>query len=328
MNLRPLGRTPHLVSPVGLGLAAVGRPGYITLGHAEDLGGSYRVEAMERHAHTLLDAAWAHGIRYFDAARSYGRAEAFLGGWLGASGHPAVVGSKWGYTYTAGWRAQAETHEVKEHSRTNLDAQWRESRALLKEQLNLYQIHSATLGTGVLHDESVLARLFELQAGGTSVGVTLSGPEQARTLDVALRAEWEGKRLFDTVQATWNPLEPSAAGALALAHSEGVGVILKEVLANGRLTRRNDDPSFGPSWRTLTQHAERLQTTAEALAFAAALARPWADIVLSGAATEAQLQDNLSALSVAWDDEAERALAGLAEPSAAYWQTRSSLPWS
>jgi aryl-alcohol dehydrogenase-like predicted oxidoreductase len=45
--------------------------------------------------------------RYFDAARSYGRAEEFLGGWLAARGigpDEVAVGSKWGYTYTANWQ--------------------------------------------------------------------------------------------------------------------------------------------------------------------------------------------------------------------------------
>jgi aryl-alcohol dehydrogenase-like predicted oxidoreductase len=37
---------------------------------------------MKMRAHEVLDAAWAAGVRYFDAARSYGSAEAFLGTWL------------------------------------------------------------------------------------------------------------------------------------------------------------------------------------------------------------------------------------------------------
>ena len=69
---------PH----IGLGLAALGRPGYINLGHADDLGRNYDVAAMRAHAHAVLDAAWGAGVRYFDAARSYGRAEEFLGDWL------------------------------------------------------------------------------------------------------------------------------------------------------------------------------------------------------------------------------------------------------
>src|SRR5215470_18503872 len=82
MELRSLGRTGLTVSRLGLGLAALGRPGYINLGHAGDLHHDYAVAAMEARAHAVLDAAWQAGVRYFDAARSYGRGEAFLAAWL------------------------------------------------------------------------------------------------------------------------------------------------------------------------------------------------------------------------------------------------------
>jgi aryl-alcohol dehydrogenase-like predicted oxidoreductase len=64
------------------------------------------------------------------------------------------------------------------------------------------------------------------------------------------------------------------------------------------------------------------------VALAAALARPWADVVLSGAATTEQLASNLAALEVPWDDEADAALDGLAEPPEAYWEARSNLVWN
>jgi aryl-alcohol dehydrogenase-like predicted oxidoreductase len=96
--MRTLGATGLPVSPLGLGLAALGRPGYINLGHAGDVGDA-DVGAMERHAHEVLDAAYEGGVRYFDAARSYGRGEAFLASWLGRRGlsrADVTVGSKWG----------------------------------------------------------------------------------------------------------------------------------------------------------------------------------------------------------------------------------------
>jgi Recombinase zinc beta ribbon domain len=44
---------------------------------------------------SMLDAAYAAGVRYVDAARSYGRAEEFLAGWLAERGHAdVIVGSK------------------------------------------------------------------------------------------------------------------------------------------------------------------------------------------------------------------------------------------
>lgn len=326
MKLHQLGSTSYYVSPIGLGLAALGRPGYINLGHAEDLE-NHEVGAMESLTHTMLSTAWDAGIRYFDAARSYGRAEAFLGSWLlKANPGGVIVGSKWGYTYTADWHVDAEIHEVKDHSVATLKRQWQETQAQLGQRPNLYQIHSATLATGVLDDEAVIAYLAELKAQGTAVGLSVSGSEQAQTIEQALRLEADGAKLFDTVQATWNLLEPSAGSALHFAHQEGIGVVVKEALANGRLTRRNRDATFAPKLDILVRQAERLHTAPETVALAAAVQQPWVDTVLSGAATEAQLHANLAALSVAWDDEVAAALSGFAELD--YWDTRAALAWS
>src|ERR1700751_1696715 len=104
-----------VVSRIGLGLAALGRPAYITSGREDDLP-DRSVAGMRARTFSVLDAAYAAGVRYVDAARSYGRAKEFLGGWLAERGHPdVVVGSKWGYRYTGGWRLDAGQQEVKEH---------------------------------------------------------------------------------------------------------------------------------------------------------------------------------------------------------------------
>ena len=291
-RLGTLGTTGLSVSPIGLGLAALGRPGYINLGHAGDLDHDYAVDAMRAHTWQVLDAAWAAGVRYFDAARSYGSAEEFLGGWLRAreiDRAAVTVGSKWGYIYTAGWQVSADRHEIKEHSLPVLRRQWRETQANLGDYLGLYQIHSATLESGVLDSADVLAELVTLKAGGVAIGLSLSGAQQAATLLHALDRTVDGVRVFDCAQVTWNLLEPSAGPALEDAHAAGLGIIVKEALANGRLTERNVDPAFSAKRTVLASVARQLQTTIDALALSAVLAQPWADVVLSGAATVAQL---------------------------------------
>ena len=332
MDATTLGVAGPKVSRIGLGLAALGRPGYINLGHAGDLAGGRDERAMEAHAHAVLDEARRSGVRYFDAARSYGRAESFLASWLAVRGiepGEVAVGSKWGYTYTAGWAVEADRHEVKDHSIATLGRQAEETRATLGRHLGLYQIHSATPEGGVLEDCEVLEALGRLRADrGWRIGLSVTGPRQSETIDRALAVEVGGSRLFDCVQATWNLLEPSAGPALARAHDAGLGVIVKEALANGRLTGRNDDPGFAASLGLLRSEADRLGTTGDALALAAAMARPWADVVLSGAATVDQLRSNLKAVSVAWDGPAGSALGSLAERPEQYWTTRSRLPWN
>ncbi len=329
MKTHELGKTGLPVTPIGLGLAALGRPGYINLGHAKDLEQNYDVAAMEQHTHAVLDAAWDAGIRYFDAARSYGRAEQFLSTWLAArqiTPSEVTVGSKWGYTYTADWQVKAEKHEVKEHSLPVLQRQTKESLALLGNHLKLYQIHSATLKSGVLENKAVIAELARLKVeAGLKIGLSLSGPAQAETLRRALGVRLlDGQPLFDTVQATWNLLESSTGPLLAEAHAEGLGVIVKEAVGNGRLTPRNTTPDIAP----LRQAANELNVTVDALALAAVLAQPWTGVVLSGAAAIDHLQSNVKALQVPWSDELADRLSMLAEPPEVYWQTRSNLPWN
>lgn len=94
------------------------------------------------------------------------------------------------------------------------------------------------------------------------------------------------------------------------------------------MTPRNDAPDFAERRARLQAEADRLGTDIAALALAAVLHQPWADMVLSGAATAAQVEANVAALSVAWDDRAAAALADLAEDPDTYWQTRSALPWN
>jgi aryl-alcohol dehydrogenase-like predicted oxidoreductase len=307
MALRPLGATGLKVTPIGLGLAAVGRPGYITLGREHDIGADRSVEALERRSHEVLTAAYDAGIRYFDAARSYGYAERFLASWLrqrGLTPDALTVGSKWGYTYVGDWRVDARVHEVKDHSLAALRRQIEESRALLGGYLDLYQIHSATLESGVLDDRGVLTELTALRTGGLIIGLSVSGPRQAEVIRRALAVRVDGVNPFQSVQATWNLLEPSAGPALAEAHDAGWGVIIKEALANGRLASQ------------------------DRIAIAAALANPWVDVVLSGAVTVEQVRSNVVAATMPLAPEQLAELAKLAEPADQYWNERSQLAWT
>jgi aryl-alcohol dehydrogenase-like predicted oxidoreductase len=307
------------VSAIGLGLAALGRPGYLNLGHGDDLGSDRSVFALERRCHDVLDAAFDAGVRHFDAARSYGRAEEFLASWLDSRGiepGATMISSKWGYTYTADWQVDADPPEVKDLSVHTLRRQLAETRSWLGPWLSLYQIHSATVSSGVLDDTEVLEELAGLRTSGVAVGLTASGTDQAETIELALE-----RGGFDSVQATYNLLERSAGPALERAHAAGLRVMVKEAVANGRLAPRGDCAA-------LEAVARRLDVTSDAVALAAVLSRPWVDVVLSGASTTEQLRSNLSALELAWSGELDDALAPLAEPSERYWSTRSVLSWT
>lgn len=331
---RALGRSGLEVSRLGLGLAAVGRPGYITLGRDRDLPTARTPAVLATRTAEICDAAWASGVRYFDAARSYGRAEEFLASWLAERTiEPAAVtvGSKWGYRYTAGWSVDAPVHEEKDLTLGRFATQLPESRALLGSQLDLYQIHSATAESGCLEDTRLLAALVSARRSGAcrALGLSLSGPTSDRALELALAARVDGERVFDAVQATVNVLEPSLLPLLASASAEGLGVIAKEVHANGRLTDANprpEDAALVARLRALASDADGASVADLALAFV--LAHPQIDVALSGAATTAQLASHVAAAGRKLGPGALEALAPLAEPRAAYWQTRGRLPWT
>jgi len=334
MQQSTFGKSGLTVTQIGLGLAALGRPGYINLGHADDLEHNYEIAAMQSHTYQVLDAAWENGVRYFDAARSYGRAESFLGAWLADRRIKPIqvsVGSKWGYRYSADWQVEVEegsAHEVKEHSMAMFQLQMLESRAFLGDHLDLYQIHSATLESKVLENEELLEELAGLREGGILIGLTVSGEKQAQVIERALEIEIDGKRLFSSVQATWNLLERSTTAILNAAHQAGVGVIIKEALANGRLTSRNQAAEFAQKWALLEKMASELDTTIDALALAAVLRQPFVDVVLSGAARVEHLESNLKALEVMWSDWMAEETADLVEDPQQYWHIRSQLAWN
>jgi aryl-alcohol dehydrogenase-like predicted oxidoreductase len=319
----PLGTTERIVSRIGLGLAALGRPAYINIGRQRDFGSDRSVAELERRCHVMLDAAYAAGIRYFDAARSYGMAETFLGTWLNARNTPrdkVTVGSKWGYTYVGSWQLDAAVHEQKDLSLDTLRRQIVESRSVLGDRLQLYEIHSATIESKVLENVDVLRELLRLRSSGLIIGLTVTGPNQADVIRRALRVSVDGVNPFQVVQATWNLLERSAADALAETKACGWGVIIKEALANGRLTARADGEYLIP----LTKEAAARGTSVDALALAAALSQPWADVVLSGAVTLDQLESNVTSIAFAregddWPD--------ITEAPTEYWVRRSALAW-
>jgi aryl-alcohol dehydrogenase-like predicted oxidoreductase len=323
------GGAGDLASRLGLGLAAIGRPAYITVGRDHDLGaGDERtIEALRDRAHGLLEAAWWLGIRYIDAARSYGLAEQFLGSWLATNPgrrDELTIGSKWGYDYVGEWRMDAPVHERKEHSLAMLDRQWAETQEALGTTPDVYLVHSLTPDSPVLGDAAVLDRLRELAATGVRIGFSTSGPEQGAVIDAALEL---ADSPFSAVQSTWNLLEQSAAPALERANDARWLVVVKEVLANGRLSAEGTAGPAGPAGGgepDASALAAQDEQPLEGLAIGAAVAHPWADIVLSGAVTRKQLRVNLAAKAPAVSEER---LGALAEPPEQYWAERAARAW-
>ena len=109
---------------IGLGMAALGRPGYINLNRDSIFGDTRSLDKMQTQANLVLDNLFdnAEELPWVDCARSYGLSEKFLGEYLEKNNvkpDNVYVSSKWGYTYVADWKVsleEGEPHEVKDHS--------------------------------------------------------------------------------------------------------------------------------------------------------------------------------------------------------------------
>jgi aryl-alcohol dehydrogenase-like predicted oxidoreductase len=229
-------------------------------------------------------------------------------------------------------------HELKKHTLAQLRAQHAATRSLLPE-VALYQIHSATLESGVLDKGDVLEALGALRDGQLpaapggdgpgaprcSVGLSLSHP-QVPTLERAISVRVGGAPLFSAVQCTFNLLDQSAAEALARAHAEGVFVIVKEALANGRLSPRAPKSA---RLELLRREAAALGVSVDALAIAWVLSHDFVGMCLSGAGSADQLRSNAAALKLVplAPDQMERLRVGMAMPCGEYWAERRSLAW-
>lgn len=315
---------------MGLGMAAIGRPGYINLNRGEIFGTERTVESFRANAFAVLDTLFQNeAVPWIDAARSYGLSEQFLGDYLKSRQiDPAsvYVSSKWGYSYVANFQIQLEEgkpHEIKDHSTANFLKQLEETKSHIGDYVNLYQIHSATFDSGILTDTTAHEALYQCkQKLSWKLGLSVSGPTQDEVLRAALQIRVHNQRLFDSVQCTYNVLEQRPGAALLQAHEAGWDIIIKEGLANGRVLQHP----------VIVRYAKELQCEPDQLALAVILKQPFAPHVLSGAALPSHLESNLKAQSLADDGLDDATCSEIAKQccmeSNDYWKERSALEWN
>ena len=314
-----------LDNKIGLGLAALGRPGYINIGHDNDLGSDKSKASMRDYCHQVLDFAYSNGIRYFDTARVYGDAEEFLSSWIRKqSQFNGFVGSKWGYEYLANWEVNADKHERKDHSAAFLKQQWVETRMNLGKNVDLYHIHSVTPDSSVLDDPAVIKELESIKKNGLEIGISTSGPEQKTIIEKFLKIN-EKLKLFSFLQSTVNIFEQSCIPILKEAHNQKINIIAKEVFSNGLLTNANKD-YHQEQLQNLQNIAKEIDLTLEQISYLWVYQLPFIKIILTGASTVSQLQENLNCLKKL--NTTIPNLDNLYLSVEDYWSTRKSLSWN
>lgn len=316
---------------LGLGMAALGRPGYINLNRSSILGEERNVEHMQNQANVVMDRLFQLSeLPWLDCARSYGLSEKFVGEYLKSNKidpRAVYVSSKWGYSYVADWKVSLDAgapHEVKDHSVENFLKQVKETEEYLGDFLDLYQVHSATFESGILSNKDAHDALRKCRKErGWSLGLSVSGPNQDEVLRKAMTLVENGEPLFDSVQCTYNVLEQRPAAALQEAHDKQMDIIIKEGLANGRVLQNE----------SILKYAKQLECEPDALALGCILAQPFEPRVLSGAVTAEQLESNFKAREVSERLKENPALLqeimdSCVMKSEDYWAERSALAWN
>ncbi|SNQ44953.1 aldo/keto reductase [Cellulophaga lytica] len=312
---------------LGLGLAALGRPDYINI---RTTNVNKSVAAFKENAFTMLDHAYELGIRYFDTAPSYGKGEQFLLDWKNQREHKdLVLGTKWGYTYVANWEIGFNgEHEIKEHSLAKLKEQWQTSKNLLPE-LGIYQVHSATLESGILDNTNVLEELYTIKKEtGLTIGISTSGTQQSNVIEKALGIKVNGEDLFTSFQVTYNVLEQSTYPILNQLLKENKTVIVKESLANGRVFKSDAFKNYQKNYKTLEALANNHNVSVDAIALRFIIDALEPTYLLSGASNTVQLDSNYKALDIVLSKSDLEKLKQLKTNPNNYWEERSSLEWN
>jgi aryl-alcohol dehydrogenase-like predicted oxidoreductase len=312
---------------LGLGTAALGRPQYINVRqHTVE---NSDLETFRKQSFAVLEDAYNLGVRYFDTAPGYGLAEELVLEWLQTKEDNSIeVATKWGYTYTANFDVNATVHEVKEHSLAKLKEQWNFSKKLLP-YLKIYQIHSATLETGVLENTDVLNHLLLLKREHKlKIGLTTTGTNQLEVIKKALEVTINGIQVFDVFQVTYNFLDQSLQEISGELIRQNKQIIIKEALANGRVFRNRAYPHYNEMYRTLQRLSKKHSVGVDAVSLKYCEQTITNSIVLSGASTSEQLKENLKLHTFTLSNNDIDILNGLKVTPDFYWTERKKLAWN
>ena len=210
ISMRPLGRTGHQATILGLGGEGI-----------------LRTHGEEKKAQAVIEAALAAGIQYFESARAYAGSEDYLG--QGLKGHRDKI-----------------FLTSKSHGRTYREAMAHLSITLKKldrDFLDLWQLHDVRTEEdleAITAPGGALEAFREAKERGWTRFVGVTGHHDPDILRRAL-----GLYDFDTVLLPVNPAEPQDRSFLPLAaeaQERGLGVIGMKVLCRGLLPRMAEEP--------------------------------------------------------------------------------------
>lgn len=273
-----------------------------------------RIDATESHA--VVDAAFEHGITFFDTADIYstGASETILGAALAGRRDQAVIATKFGGPMSATDRGSAP-----DYVRRACDASLRR---LGVDHIDLYYQHMPDPDVPI---EDTLGALDELVQAGKVRYIACSNSSAQQIAHAVGTARDRALPQFVAAQIEWNLLERKVeADIVPACEEQGLAVIPYYPLAAGLLTgkyrkgspfpagSRFDKSEYFAATATddalarvekLLELAAKLDRQLSELALAWLDARPQIASVLIGSASPAQVARNVNHLRRPLDDD-------------------------
>ena len=308
---------------------------------ASPIGNLFR-PVMEADSHTLIQAAWDAGIRYFDTAPMYGHglSEARLGHSLrGYTRDDYVVSTKVGRMLTPARRADIDFYPwadglpFKIHFDYSYDAAMRSIEHSLQrmgiEHIDIALIHDIDVGT---HGAQVQPSMFDAAISGAARAlVKLRDEGVVRAIGVGVN-EWEVA--YDAIRQAdfdclllagrYTLLEQDALdGFLPECERRGISVVLgggynSGILATGAVPGARYNYAEAPDdildrVRRIEAVCQEYDVPLKAAALQFVLAHPAIPTCIPGMRTPAQLEDNVRSFradipSEFWSELKQRAL--------------------
>ncbi len=312
---RTLGTSGIPVSVVGIGCNAFGS----------------RIDADQTRA--IVDAAFEHGVTFFDTADTYGtgQSEELLGAALKGRRDEVVVATKFGMDMQGVNGDDGGRRGTRSYVRTAVEASLRR---LDTDHIDLYQLHTPDPTTPI---EETLGEMTELVAEGKVRAIGSSNLQAWQLVDAAWRSRTAGLASFATAQNEYSLYNRTAEVELVPACLElGVGVLPYFPLAYGLLTGKYRRGEQAPEGTRLALQSARLadadweridalQAFADGrdvslleLAMGGLAAQPAVSSVIAGATRPEQVRANVEAARWTPSDDDLVELAAIGAPTQSY----------
>ena len=208
----PLGKTKLMISPLSLGTVKLGRNTQVKYPQGFEL-------PSDKEATALLELANASGINLIDTAPAYGESETRLGKLLPGNREDWIICTKAGEEYIDG-----QSHY--DYSKDAItESVHRSLRRLNTDVLDIVLIHAHDDDVSIITETGAIDVLSSLKQRGDIRFIGMS----SKSVEAGMLA----CDLCDVLMLTLNLEDKSQLPVIEKAKEQGVGVLLKKVMASG-----------------------------------------------------------------------------------------------